>query len=103
MSAQSNYNAEMNGRALGLKRKNVGGKREIRRGLFDALDAAGEEQGAHLGDGDVVEGGEAFGLWQALVDEDSAVKAEFLKAESRVSCGELYRNCEAWWLGRSKT
>ncbi len=52
------------------KRRNVGGKRKIRRGLFEALHAAGGEQGAHLGDGDVVEGGEALGLRQTLADED---------------------------------
>ena len=32
-------------------RKNVGGKRKIRRSLFKSLHAAGGEQGAHLGDG----------------------------------------------------
>lgn len=48
----------------------MGGKRKIRRVLFLALRAAGGEQGSHLCDGDVVEGGEAFGLWQALTDED---------------------------------
>ena len=40
-----------------------------RRGLCEALDAADGEQGAHLCDGDVVEGGEACGLWQSLADE----------------------------------
>lgn len=40
------------------------------RGLFEAFHAAGVEEGAHLGDGDVVEGCEAFGLRQALADED---------------------------------
>ena len=37
---------------------------------FEPFHAACGEQGLHLGDGDVVEGGEAFGLWQALADED---------------------------------
>jgi hypothetical protein len=37
--------------------------------LLEALCAAGGEQGPHLGDGDVVEGGEAFGLRQTLADE----------------------------------
>ena len=40
-----------------------------RRGLFEALHVAGGEQGPHLSDGDIVEGGEAFGLWQPLADE----------------------------------
>ena len=31
-------------------RKKVGGKRKIRRGLFESVDAAGGEQGSHLGD-----------------------------------------------------
>ena len=52
-----------------MKRKSVGGKGLIRRCLFEALDATGVEQGAHLGDGDVVEGGHE-------------VKAEMLKAET---------------------
>jgi hypothetical protein len=39
------------------------------RGLFEALDATGVEQGAHLGDGDVVEGGHEG-------------KAEILKTET---------------------
>ncbi len=47
----------------------MGGKRKVRWRLFESLHAAGGEQGPHLGDGDVVEGGEAFGLWQALADE----------------------------------
>jgi len=38
-------------------------------GVGESLDAAGGEQGAHLGDGDVVEGGHE-------------VKAEILKAET---------------------
>ena len=38
-------------------------------GSFEALHAAGGKQGSHLGDCDVVEGGEAVGLWQALADE----------------------------------
>ena len=37
---------------------------------FQTLYAAGGEQRSHLGDGDVVKGGEAFGLWQSLADED---------------------------------
>jgi hypothetical protein len=41
-----------------------------RQDLFEPLHAAGGEQGPHLSDGDVVEGGESFGLWQALADED---------------------------------
>ena len=41
-----------------------------RKWLFQAFRAACVEQGPHLGDGDVVEGGEAFGLWQSLADED---------------------------------
>jgi hypothetical protein len=41
-----------------------------RLGLSEAPDAAGGEQGPHLGDGDFVEGGEAVGLGQALADED---------------------------------
>ena len=46
-------------------------KRQVkRRGSFEALDAASGEEGFHLGDGNVIEGGEAFGLWQALADED---------------------------------
>ena len=54
------------------------------RGLFEALDATGGEEGAHLGDGDVVEGAEAFGLWQALAEEhgEHGVKAEMLKTET---------------------
>jgi len=46
-----------------LERKNADG------GLFETLHAAGGKQGPHLGDGDVIEGGEALGLWQALADE----------------------------------
>jgi len=37
--------------------------------LFKTLHAAGGKQGSHLGDGDVVESGEAVGLWQTLADE----------------------------------
>ena len=40
-----------------------------RRVLFEPLRVAGGEQGSHLGDGDVVEGGETLWLWQALADE----------------------------------
>jgi hypothetical protein len=46
------------------------GLEEEERVLFEALRAAGGEEGPHLGDGDAVEGGEAFGLWQSLADED---------------------------------
>jgi hypothetical protein len=61
-----------------------GKERVIRRDSFEAFDTAGREQGPHLGDGDVVEGGESFGLRQALADEDGGhgVKAEILKSET---------------------
>jgi hypothetical protein len=41
----------------------------IGRGLFEALHVAGGEERPHLGDGDFVEGGEAFRLRQPLADE----------------------------------
>ena len=37
--------------------------------LFESFYVAGGEERPHLGDGDVVESGEAFGLWQPLADE----------------------------------
>lgn len=42
--------------------------------LLEALHVVRRQQRLHLRDGDAVEGGESFGLWQALADEDG-VKA----------------------------
>ena len=50
----------------------MGGGRKIRRGLFEALDTAGGEQGPHLGDGD---GGDVVASFQCSVfREDEEVR-----------------------------
>jgi hypothetical protein len=59
-------------------------------GSFQTLYAAGGEQGPHLCDGDVVEGGESFGLWQALADEDGIQAFEV--GEDDEGCGSKLRS-----------
>lgn len=75
------------------------GKRQVEwRGSFKALDAAGGEEGFHLGDGDVVEGGEAFGLWQALADEDGVEAFEVGKDDELLQRGVIPDIALGGWM-----
>lgn len=56
-------------------------------GLLESFHAARGEQGAHLGDGDAVERGEALGLEQALPDEDGVEAFEIRQDDQLLQGG----------------
>jgi len=55
--------------------------------LFQAFSLVGGEQGAHLGDGDAVECGEAFGLGQTFADEDGVEALEIRQDDELLQRG----------------